>query len=260
MYKFYKIELQYIKYKFSILNTMSGETKDPSQIIFDNDIIYPDNDISSTSSSGIYSIQDINAGDYCMFIKICDKFDENYTENERMKLVEFYKEKISLHEKSKYITDSSGQKVRNTFKDSGFDLVVPWVQNIATEMDGIYFYKSGEKKLCNLRVQIGIYKAVDDWVKGRIYIPSPYYLYARSSIYKTDFSLANNVGIIDSGYRGNICAALHNTNHNSQSLVKMGTRMTQICMPGLCPNFHVRLVSKLTTTDRGEGGFGSTGQ
>ena len=239
---------------------MSGETKDPSQIIYDNDINIINNDNLLTSSAAISSIQDLNVDDYCMFIKICDKFDENYTENEKMKLVEFYKEKISLHEKSKYITDSSGRTVRNMFKDSGFDLVVPWVRERALGNEGIYVYSPEQKKLCNLRVQIGIYKVVDDRVKGKIYIPSPYYLYARSSIYKTDFSLANNVGIIDSGYRGNICAALHNTNHNSQSLVKMGTRMTQICMLDLSQNFHVRLVNKLTTTDRGEGGFGSTGQ
>ena len=90
--------------------------------------------------------------------------------------------------------------------------------------------------------------------------PSPYYLYARSSIYKTNFCLANNVGIIDAGYRGNVCAALHNTVSNSYSQVKMGTRMTQICMPGLCPNVHVRLVNKLSDTSRGSGGFGSTGE
>lgn len=238
---------------------MSGETKDPSQIIYPSDCM-------SSSTSAIFSIKDANINDYCVFIKVSDEFDENYTEEERKKLIEFYMEKISEHEKSKYVKNQLGQNVKNKFKDSGFDLVVPWVKDCAlrapqkkTDDGGIYFYRPGRKKLCNLRVQIGIYKAVDDWVKGRIYIPSPYYLYARSSIYKTAFSLANNVGIIDSGYRGNICAALHN-NSGIYTSVKMGTRMTQICMPGLCPNFHVRLVSKLTTTDRGEGGFGSTGQ
>jgi dUTPase len=40
----------------------------------------------------------------------------------------------------------------------------------------------------------------------------------------------------------------------------MGKRMTQICMPNLSPNFHVRLVKELCDTSRGSGGFGSTGQ
>ena len=231
---------------------MSGESKDPSQNIYPSDSM-------SSSISAIHSIKDAEIGDYCIFLKIGDEFDENYTDEERKKLIEFYMEKISLHEKSKYVLNQLRQKMKNNYKDSGFDLVVPWVKDGALETDGKYFYKSGEKKLCNMRVQIAVYKVSN--INGGIpsMVPSPYYLYARSSIYKTPFILANNVGIIDTGYRGNICAALYNTS-NSNTLVKMGTRMTQICMPGLSPNFHVRLVSKLSNTSRGAGGFGSTGQ
>ena len=228
---------------------MSGETKDPSQTIYPSDSM-------SSSTSAIHSIKDAEIGDYCIFLKVSDEFDENYTDEERKKLIKFYMEKISLHEKSKYVTDPLNQPMKNQYKDSGFDLVVPWVKDGALENNGIYVYKPEEKKLCNLRVQIAVYKICDIYA----FEPSPYYLYARSSIYKTPFSLANNVGIIDAGYRGNICAALHNTTSNSYSQVKMGTRMTQICMPGLCPNFHVRLVKKLSDTSRGTGGFGSTGQ
>ena len=235
---------------------MNGESKDPSQII------YPSDDMSS-STSAIHSIKDAEMGDYCVFIKVSDEFDENYTDEERKKLIEFYMEKISEHEKSKYVLDQLRKPMKNQFRDSGFDLVVPWVKDCALrgpshsqDDGGIYFYRPGRKKLCNLRVQIAVYRIRDIYALE----PSPYYLYARSSIYKTNFSLANNVGIIDTGYRGNLCAALHNTVSNSYSYVKMGTRMTQICMPGLCPNFHVRLVNKLTSTERGSGGFGSTGQ
>ena len=109
--------------------------------------------------------------------------------------------------------------------------------------------------MCIRDSQIAVYKVRDIHALE----PSPYYLYARSSIYKTPFILVNNVGIIDTGYRGNLCAALHNKMSNSFSLLKMGTRMTQICMPALCPNFHVRMVNKLSDTSRGTGGFGSTG-
>ena len=232
---------------------MNGETKDPSQIIYPSDSM-------SSSRSAMHSIIDSKKGDYCVFLKVNDEFDENYTDEERKKLINFYMEKISLHEKSKYVKNQLGQKVKNMYKDSGFDLVVPWVKDCACKQEGIYAYKPGQKKLCNLRVQIAVYKIC--YIDGDIphMEPSPYYLYARSSIYKTNFSLANNVGIIDTGYRGNVCAALHNTKSDRCSQVKMGTRMTQICMPGLCPNFHVRLVKKLTPTERGSGGFGSTGQ
>lgn len=239
---------------------MSGETKDPSQIIYPSDSM-------SSSTSAIHSIKDAEINDFCVFLKVSDEFDENYTDEERKKLIKFYMEKISLHEKSKYVKDQLGQKMKNQFKDSGFDLVVPWVKESALrlpyhsrEEGGIYFYRSGRKKLCNMRVQIAVYKVMASgpfaFMENQ---PSPYYLYARSSIYKTNFSLANNVGIIDTGYRGNLCAALHNTSRNDTS-VQMGTRMTQICMPDLSPNFHVRLVNKLSSTSRGAGGFGSTGQ
>ena len=227
---------------------MNGETKDPSKIIYPSDSM-------SSSTSAIHSIEDAEIGDYCVFLKVSDEFDENYTDEERKKLIEFYMEKISLHEKSKYVLDQLRKPMKNQFRDSGFDLVVPWVKDGALEMNGKYFYKSGEKKLCNMRVQIAVYRICDIYA----FEPSPYYLYARSSIYKTKFSLANNVGIIDTGYRGNICAALHNTSGN-YTTVKMGTRMPQICMPGLCPKFHVRLVNKLSDTSRGGGGFGSTGE
>ena len=231
---------------------MNGESKDPSQIIYPSDSM-------SSSVSAIHSIKDAEINDYCVFLKVSDEFDQNYTDEERKKLIEFYMEKISLHEKSKYVRDQLNQPVKNEFKDSGFDLVVPCVKDSALEDGGIYMYKSGQKKLCNLRVQIAAYTVRN--IDGDILCmqPSPYYLYARSSIYKTNFCLANNVGIIDTGYRGNLCAALHNTSYG-QSLVKMGTRMTQICMPNLSPNFHVRLVNKLSDTSRGSGGFGSTGQ
>ena len=237
---------------------MNGETKDPSQII------YPSDNMSSNTSA-IHSITDAEKGDYCIFLKVSDEFDENYTDEERKKLINFYMEKISENEKSKYVKNELNQPMKNKFRDSGFDLVVPWVKDGAIENDGIYVYSPNQKKLCNMRVQIAVYKVqsliqTSDGSSIIFMQPSPYYLYARSSIYKTPFSLANNVGIIDAGYRGNICAALHNTNHNSESLVNMGTRMTQICMPGLCPNVHVRMVTKLSNTSRGAGGFGSTGQ
>lgn len=226
---------------------MSCKTEDPSQIIYPNDA--PDGEAIKSMNS--------NIGDYVVFLKVSDEFDENYGEEERQKLINFYKERISLHEKSKFLDEN--HTIENRFKDSGFDLVVPCVKDSALVQDGIYFYNPGQKKLCNLRVKVGIYKVDDDWGElGPTKYPSPFYLYARSSIYKTPFILANNVGIIDSGYRGNICAALYNT-HSTPEVVEMGKRIAQICMPDLSFNFHVKLVEELDDTSRGSGGFGSTG-
>lgn len=221
-----------------------GEVKDHSQTVFPN--------IEQAICSIKYSVNN-----YLVFLKVSDEFDEYYNEEEKQKLIGFYKERISLHEKSKYV--DSNMLFPNKYKDSGFDLAVPWLNQDGLQNLGPYFYNSYAKKLCNLRVQVGVYKVDDCWGGlGPTKYPSPFYLYARSSIYKTPFILANNVGIIDSGYRGNLCAALYNHGAN-ENVLKMGKRMTQICMPDLSGEFHVRLVNELDDTSRGSGGFGSTG-
>lgn len=84
-----------------------------------------------------------------------------------------------------------------------------------------------------------------------------YYLYPRSSISKTPLMCHNNVGIIDSGYRGDIIGAVYNLSAEDY-VIKAGTRLFQMCMPNLEP-FNVQFVSSLSQTERGEGGFGSTG-
>ena len=88
--------------------------------------------------------------------------------------------------------------------------------------------------------------------------PLSYYLRARSSISKTPMRLANAVGVIDSGYRGNIKAALDNIRDEDYT-IKKGSRLVQICSPTLSP-ITVCIVDKVSETDRGEGGFGSTGK
>ena len=83
-----------------------------------------------------------------------------------------------------------------------------------------------------------------------------YYLYPRSSIAKTSFRMANSVGIIDAGYRGNIMAKIDNISARDIT-IRRGERLFQICMPSLEP-FAVRLEPVSTATERGTGGFGST--
>lgn len=95
-----------------------------------------------------------------------------------------------------------------------------------------------------------------------------YYLYPRSSISKTPLIMANSVGIIDSGYRGNIKGAvkyipsndyfIHNKENYPDYLIKKGTRLFQICAPSL-EVFFTTISSELSSSKRGEGGFGSTG-
>ena len=86
-----------------------------------------------------------------------------------------------------------------------------------------------------------------------------YYMYPRSSISNTPLRLANSVGIIDSGYRGRLMGKFDTAQN---FIVNKFDRLLQICAPGLIPIF-VELVNnaeELGETERGAGGFGSTGR
>jgi len=87
--------------------------------------------------------------------------------------------------------------------------------------------------------------------------PGHYFeIYGRSSISKTGYMLANNVGIIDQNYRGSIIAALIKINMDAPDL-ELPCKLLQ-----LIPRQYIHLepieVTELDTTDRGDGGFGST--
>ena len=85
----------------------------------------------------------------------------------------------------------------------------------------------------------------------------PYFLIPRSSISKTPIRLCNSIGLIDAGYRGEIMAAVDNIKQEDYT-INSGQRLFQIvAMDGSPLSFE--LVSKLSTTGRGAGGFGSTG-
>ena len=70
--------------------------------------------------------------------------------------------------------------------------------------------------------------------------------------------MANSVGIIDAGYRGNIMVAVDNIS-DEVYVIEKGQRLFQICSPVLA-NITFELVNSLSETSRGEGGFGSTNQ
>ena len=84
-------------------------------------------------------------------------------------------------------------------------------------------------------------------------------IYARSSMgTKRGLAPANKVGVIDSDYRGQVMVALHNHGQEDQ-LVQPGERIAQLLItPVFTPGF--REVDDLSDTQRGSGGFGSTGR
>lgn len=93
----------------------------------------------------------------------------------------------------------------------------------------------------------------------RVSIPEGYVglLAARSSLCVRGLLMANGVGIIDSGFTGEIKVPFFNAG-NLPSIVMAGERIAQlVILPCELPAF--RLVAKLEETERGESGFGSTG-
>ena len=81
----------------------------------------------------------------------------------------------------------------------------------------------------------------------------------RSSVGKAGVALANSVGVIDSDYRGEIKLCLTYTAGNGGHYIRKGQAIAQLVV---MPYLHVELVEvdALSTTERGAGGFGSTGQ
>ena len=91
-------------------------------------------------------------------------------------------------------------------------------------------------------------------------IPTGYVglIFPRSSINKTLLSLSNSVGVIDSGYRGEI-KAVFRPGHRPKKNYEIGDRICQMMiMP--YPTIEFELSDTLSETERGAGSFGSTGQ
>lgn len=130
------------------------------------------------------------------------------------------------------------QKKANYAQDSGFDLYCPAIQIV----------KARGYATIDFKIQCA----------PQFSIVSGYYLYPRSSISKTPLSMANSVGIIDWGYRGNIMARVYN-NSDQDYEINSGDRLFQLCHPTLQP-LNIAIVDTLDNTDRSTGGFGSTGR
>ena len=86
----------------------------------------------------------------------------------------------------------------------------------------------------------------------------PYLVMSRSSIGKTPLRLANAVGLIDAGYRGEIMAVVDNIKKEDYT-VEPGQRLFQLVAIDGSP-IYFELVEELSDTTRGGGGFGSTGK
>jgi dUTP pyrophosphatase len=82
-------------------------------------------------------------------------------------------------------------------------------------------------------------------------------LFPRSSVSKTTLNLANSVGVIDSGYRGSLMLKFRYLEEGD--VYDVGDRVAQLVIMKL-PFVEITEVAELSSSERGEGGFGSTGK
>ena len=142
-----------------------------------------------------------------------------------------------------YCSQAEQHNAQGATPNAGFDLFVP--SETAFEP-----YKSQK---VDFGVTCAMYRANQS---------ISFYMFTRSSMSKTNFRLSNSVGIIDSGYRGTIGAYFdaYPWQNDTYTMMK-GSRVVQLCTPTLEP-FMVTIVDSIDSlgqTERGSGGFGSTG-
>ena len=179
------------------------------------------------------------------------KFDQNKV---KYKLYIYIDEDDNiLKEKYKIAVNKWNNMIMSSkYPDAGFDLFTPLSE------------KSDLKNKVNkvdFKVKTAMYKNNE---------PVSFTMHPRSSIYKTPFRLTNSTGIIDSGYRGNLGSVFDILPNGMVILMgnlvyeeKDYDRYVQVCAPSL-KRFYVEIVENEELlgmdTERGSGGFGSTGR
>jgi len=164
--------------------------------------------------------------------------------------------------------------LNNRYIDSGFDLFLPEHEdpNEYDKLgDTIRFFGIGWNVNPVNKVDFKVKCSAQMMCDTGKQFSTGYYMYPRSSLSKTKLRLANSVGIIDSGYRGNLIGMfdvvnidenLQGKDRDADYYAKANDRLLQICAPGLVP-IYVEIIEDIydldIETERGEGGFGSTG-
>lgn len=139
------------------------------------------------------------------------------------------------------------ESVRNRrWTDSGFD--IPLVNAIANS-------QSDSAASC---IQQGVHVAATN-ESGEC---QPCLLLPRSSLFKTPYRLANSIGLIDAGYRGEVKAMVDVA---VKTQIVNGTRLFQLVSHNFLPWKNIYVVNTLSELPnspdgRGDGGFGSTGR
>jgi dUTPase len=193
--------------------------------------------------------------------------------DEDNELKNIYSEAAKKHNQK--LQQAQAQAEEQTHINAGFDLYTPGPEPEDEEefgdriaCYGPYWADAGPVNKIDFKIQCAAKMYTDT---NKVY-NTGFYMYPRSSLSKTQLRLANSVGIIDAGYRGhvmgmfdvvNICENEENEDRDADCFVEKFDRLVQICAPSLVP-IYVEIVDTLEElgekTERGTGGFGSTGK
>jgi len=130
-------------------------------------------------------------------------------------------------------------------RDSGFDLYCDSDYIVSKQSQ---FLKFGVLRACAMK-------------QGSALVNRAYWLMPRSSISKTNIICSNSKGLIDSGYRGNLMGAVRVVGDVESEAVSAHTRLFQVVSGSAKPWSYIHIVDELPkpSSERGTGGFGSTG-
>jgi dUTP pyrophosphatase len=142
---------------------------------------------------------------------------------------------LTSHVKVKLLDPKAKKPIRAKMNDAGLDLCS--IENIALLPKTRKLIKTG----ISLEIPEGYY--------GRI---AP----------RSGLAVKNGIdvfaGVVDSSYRGEICVVLYNSDKDIPFFISEGDRIAQIIIEKYY-NFPFEVVSDLSESERGSGGFGSTG-
>jgi len=190
------------------------------------------------------------------FSEYLNKFQTETNYDKIMYLKIYVDNDSELREKYINYIKKHNEKIYNNIEyiDAGFDLMTPMQNDRQYEI----FFSGEMVGKIDLKVKC---KAILIDIHTEKSHNTGFYIYPRSSISKTSLRLANNTGIIDAGYRGNLIGMFDCIDEYTS--IGLYNRLLQICAPSLVP-IYVELVDTIEdlgeNTIRGEGGFGSTGK
>jgi len=159
-----------------------------------------------------------------------------FIDSDDTQLIDLYTQSAQNH---------NSQMQTNPYPDAGFDIFTPTRHECSS--------------LCVNKINFNIKTSATMTDSNGNNYNTGFFMPARSSLSSTNLRLANSIGIIDSGYRGNLIGKFDCLYRDC--IVEPYTKLVQIIAPSMVPTF-VEIVSDVShlgnPTCRGEGGFGST--